>query len=119
MEKLDYEPIRSESQPRHWSLYIKIPILTIIAIPMLLFACYWGVMKWNDSQLEIRTSESKIIGLTPARIVAFLGPPNDRDRQPWEPIGTEIMIYTNHGSRICRINIEHGVAKSIERLSDH
>jgi hypothetical protein len=98
---------------------IKNSIAILIAAPFILFFCYWGMLKWHDIQLEKRTSESKIIGRTPAQIIALLGPPKDTFRQDWEPVGTEIMIYTNHGSRICRINVENGVAKSIERLSDH
>jgi len=98
---------------------IRNSVAILVAIPFFLFACYWGMETWNDIQLENRTRESKIIGLTPAQIISLLGPPEYRDRQPWEPVGNEIMVYTNHGSRICRINIEHGIAKNIERLSDH
>ena len=98
---------------------IKRSIAIIIALPFVLFACYWGMETCNDIQLWNRTRESKTLGLTPDQVISLIGQPEYRDRQSWEPVGTEIMVYTNHGSRICRINFEHGTAKNIERLSDH
>jgi hypothetical protein len=119
MEPIDYEPAKKTSSRRVWYKAILATWGIVLASPVILFFCYWGMLTWHDIQLENRTKESKIIGLTPTQVISVLGPPESRQRDAWDPPGTEIMVYTNHGTRICRINFENGVAKSIERLSDH
>ena len=118
MEQIDYESTDKMPRSRVGLKAVLAAVGIVLASPIVLFLCYWGLETWHDIQLENRTQESKILGLTPAQVISLLGPPEARDRQSWQPPGTEIMVYTNNGTRMCRINFENGVAKSIERLSD-
>jgi hypothetical protein len=108
MQRLDYSPA-FPGLPRGLRYAILVvSIIALLAATGVAAGIWWIAhsMSAKVATFDAKTSQAKLIGLTPPQIIALLGNPIVNQ--------SDAIAYEDSTGEICRIEITNGVATGVE-----